>query len=620
MALNSFGQRLKKYRKAKGLKQETLMQKLSQLNTHYLGYDSSIISKWETAKRQPPDRGTIISLAEALELNDVEADDLLLSANCPPLDYDNRLRFVRRTSNQLARIAKDMQSIRNAVGKQLQEMRIEFDRRMAQPITPNTAGIPAEVFSQDVNTTAPPKQKPVDSRVPTPSSGHYLIVREPIWGDVPLNELEAMVINTRGIRRLQHISTLGMVSLVYPSAHHSVFEHSIGTLAAAQEFINAINTNPVQANSISENDVRLIRISALLHDITEIPFRQSLEVESNILPKFGHVRRLAHFLRVDSEIGRLLIASAGYEFYRSCYDVLNASPDKIQSLESPFIADIVRNGLCAAILDSLSRDVHFTGIQQVWDKRLLQYAILSSANATYPNRVVFPLYEQGVMRRDVVTELLSLLQLHASLRKRIHFHPLVQSASAMLAEATFAATINSPPEFTEASLCSFFYGESELLLALERDGGSIAERLLAKLEQGALYKTIVKIQYRDPSVPREQMSTLVDRFSDAATRFEHARRLEKGRGFPEGTIILYCPKSEIILKESDIFVEWQNSEVVRLNDVPDDALKDMLDYISRDLSSQLAICVFVDPEIVSDQQTVADLTKDCFTLLGLPNP
>ncbi len=93
------------------------------------------------------------------------------------------------------------------------------------------------------------------------------IIRDPIYGDIYLTDLEVSIVDTPELQRLRNIKQLGMTYLVYPSGNHSRFEHSIGTVHTAGEICKNLNI-----------DGRLIRLSALLHDIGHPPFSHSLEI------------------------------------------------------------------------------------------------------------------------------------------------------------------------------------------------------------------------------------------------------------------------------------------------------------------------------------------------------
>ena len=59
------------------------------------------------------------------------------------------------------------------------------------------------------------------------------MLRIPSELDVPLTERVRALIDTAEFRRLGRISQLGLVSLVYPAAIHTRFEHSLGVYRLA---------------------------------------------------------------------------------------------------------------------------------------------------------------------------------------------------------------------------------------------------------------------------------------------------------------------------------------------------------------------------------------------------
>ena len=69
------------------------------------------------------------------------------------------------------------------------------------------------------------------------------IIRDAIHGDIILTELEIKLVDAKIFQRLRRIKQLGPTYLVYPSANHSRFEHSLGALNMAQKLIEAVNRN-----------------------------------------------------------------------------------------------------------------------------------------------------------------------------------------------------------------------------------------------------------------------------------------------------------------------------------------------------------------------------------------
>src|SRR5712692_1097257 len=76
-----------------------------------------------------------------------------------------------------------------------------------------------------------------------PSSQHgvesYRVIRDAVHGDIDLTELECGVIDTPQFQRLRKVRQLGASFLVFPSAVHTRFEHSLGTLGVAQLIIGS---------------------------------------------------------------------------------------------------------------------------------------------------------------------------------------------------------------------------------------------------------------------------------------------------------------------------------------------------------------------------------------------
>src|SRR5436190_17404352 len=111
-----------------------------------------------------------------------------------------------------------------------------------------------------------------------------------------MSMLEVELMDTPEFQRLRGIKQLGTAYLVFPSAVHTRFEHSLGTSWMAHRMIEAIRrTHGV--SEISADDEALVRVAALLHDITHIPFGHTLEDERRVLPRHDQdEERVEHLL------------------------------------------------------------------------------------------------------------------------------------------------------------------------------------------------------------------------------------------------------------------------------------------------------------------------------------
>ena len=131
--------------------------------------------------------------------------------------------------------------------------------------------------------------------------------RDAVHGDIEFDNFECDVINTPEFQRMRGIRQLGLGHLVYPSAQHSRFEHSMGVAHMATRIVEAVRRNN-GAQIISEQEHSFIRALALIHDIGHIPFGHTLEDERPIYTKADHhdcERRLSLFLR-NTELGKAL--------------------------------------------------------------------------------------------------------------------------------------------------------------------------------------------------------------------------------------------------------------------------------------------------------------------------
>ena len=89
-------------------------------------------------------------------------------------------------------------------------------------------------------------------------------IRDSIHGNLPLTDFEVEVLDYPQLQRLRRVKQLGFISLIYPGANHSRFEHSIGTMHLASKLAEQLE--------LEEDEKELVRIAGLLHDTGHGPF------------------------------------------------------------------------------------------------------------------------------------------------------------------------------------------------------------------------------------------------------------------------------------------------------------------------------------------------------------
>jgi HD superfamily phosphohydrolase len=130
------------------------------------------------------------------------------------------------------------------------------------------------------------------------------LVRIPPEVDVPLTSRVRQLIDTADFRRLARISQLGLVSLVYPAAIHTRFEHCLGVYRLALLYLQQLAHDERFARTIRPEDAELFVAAALLHDLGHWPFCHP--IEDIRLPSVPSHELFANSFLLEGEIGDVL--------------------------------------------------------------------------------------------------------------------------------------------------------------------------------------------------------------------------------------------------------------------------------------------------------------------------
>ncbi len=104
-------------------------------------------------------------------------------------------------------------------------------------------------------------------------------IKDPVHGYVYITEAEKQLIDSYPFQRLRRLRQLAGSEFVYSGANHTRFEHSIGVMHLAGK----LTENPNISQFLSEDEVQIVRMAALLHDVGHGPFSHVFE---HLLVKF----------------------------------------------------------------------------------------------------------------------------------------------------------------------------------------------------------------------------------------------------------------------------------------------------------------------------------------------
>jgi hypothetical protein len=419
--------------------------------------------------------------------------------------------------------------------------------------------------------------------------------RDAVHGDMHFTADEVRLIDTWPVQRLRGIKQLGCSNLVYPAAVHTRFEHSLGTCWIAKRILRAMEDH--YGLRVPTDEARLVAASALLHDLTHIPYGHTVEDERRVFPRHDEDReRLDWFLGhpdLDRVLGELDLRAA-VRHVLLVQDHLKES--------KPYISQIVSYTICADLLDYLKRDSLFCGLAHSYDERIFRYFTLVD------DTLVVDLQRGGLLRPDAVSELIQLLRIRYLLTERVYYHHAKIAAGVMVSKAVELAGAHG------LELPDLFPLRDETLLHVlrERFGRDVALRgLLDKLDR----RTLLRRCYRlSTEVGPEQQSDLVARYhyNEEGAREQAERAIASELNVPAWAVTVYCLPHGVALKEARVLVRVDGGPPKRLEEQGNEEIAALAQKY-RDL---WRLYVFLDPDFSPELERAG---RVCERWFGLPN-
>lgn len=241
-------------------------------------------------------------------------------------------------------------------------------------------------------------------------------ITDPIHRYIRFSETEREIVDTVIFQRLRGIRQLAGAHLVYPSAQHSRFEHSIGTMHIAGYAGETLFSKGYFGD---EDKVQQLRLAALLHDIGHGPFSHLFEEVLMEKHNINH-EDMGKQIISRSEISDIL-RKHGYNSSDICK--LSFGQSNIQ-----FFNEIISGALSADMMDYLPRDGLFTGVEY---GKIDYHRLISSFEVTTDGHLA--------INKSALYSLESMLISRYEMYKAVYFHKTVRSAEVMLLRSIMLA-------------------------------------------------------------------------------------------------------------------------------------------------------------------------------------
>jgi len=238
---------------------------------------------------------------------------------------------------------------------------------------------------------------------------NHLDIIDPIHDFIRVYDHELAIIDNPIFQRLRRIRQLSGAHLTYPAAQHTRFEHSLGVMHIASQAGHALHEKEI----LKSDDIEILRLSGLLHDIGHGPF-------SHLFEEIIQEKKISH-----EDFGKEIILKSdiGDSLSKNGFDKKLITKVAFGDSKFQYMNEIVSGALSADMMDYLLRDGYFTGAEhaKIDHKRITQSLDVHK--------------KKLALERSALYSFESMMHSRYQMFKAVYFHKTVRSAEVMLLEA-----------------------------------------------------------------------------------------------------------------------------------------------------------------------------------------
>ena len=373
------------------------------------------------------------------------------------------------------------------------------------------------------------------------------IIRDPIHGDIKLKGIFLDLIEAPEIQRLYNIKQLGLAHLVFPGAHHTRLEHSLGTYFISCKVADNLD--------LDKNEKELIASAAFLHDIGHGPFSHTLEYILRDTLNIDHIDLTEKLIFGEASIfdqnekeivGSKCVSDILTKYRIEPKEIVNIIRGKIY--KNSYLSQILNSSIDVDQLDYLIRDAYYTGVAYgtIDINRFLQTLIINKNSLAVLKKGV------GVIE--------NILMARALMYSSVYFHKTVRIAELMLSKSIELIKGLDPFEFIKKT-------DFELLSDL-KNKGTYQNEIVTRLKYRKLFK---QAYTSSATISDENFIDVIKKLKDLKFRREKEQEIEEYLKIPSGHVIIDVPfydlrQAEPRIDKTDVIIVDEEYKIKTLDD------------------------------------------------------
>jgi HD superfamily phosphohydrolase len=292
----------------------------------------------------------------------------------------------------------------------------------------------------------------------------------PLYGFINITPRMGYIIDTPEFKRLHNLRQLGATYLVYPSANHTRFEHSLGVSHLAKKLLLSLKEKNPFLDVIDDNLIELVQIAGLIHDIGHGPFSHLYDDYIITENDMEHEER-------GIEIFKKMVKDNTMPFIQEEVNFIIELINPSENSKNNWLYQIIANKFCSIDVDKIDyiqRDSYHLGFGL---SEKYQRLITMCDIKEFDGQMVLAWPDK------LQDEIISLFETRYRLHKKVYCHRTVKSNEYLITDLLNNIINNNNIEFKHLydSIISFPFNETIVNLKNKLDNREIPKMIGEKI-------------------------------------------------------------------------------------------------------------------------------------------